>query len=276
MEEHLGRKLREGEVVHHINHAKDDNRIENLRLMTASEHSKVHHPELPREMKPCELCGQMFGPRGRKVGVWKRQRFCSLVCSNRAPDHRKSQRAGRASAPVGAFPGALGATRRNEMGYTHYWRVRRDTDASKLAEVRDDVGLLLANSPVPLGDGHGRPGTEPKVIDGRVFFNGIDDSANVGEDLAHETFSWPPDLTADGWTFDFCKTARKPYDAVVAASLIRAKKILGADIEVSSDGSETEFLDGPGDYYGEVESARHLYERTFDEPAFSPLREEDA
>jgi hypothetical protein len=42
MEEHLGRKLEKGEVVHHKNRVTDDNRLENLELMSHGEHSRLH------------------------------------------------------------------------------------------------------------------------------------------------------------------------------------------------------------------------------------------
>lgn len=42
MEQKIGRLLRLDEVVHHINEIKDDNRIENLRIMSTSEHRKIH------------------------------------------------------------------------------------------------------------------------------------------------------------------------------------------------------------------------------------------
>lgn len=43
MEQHIGRPLTRGEEVHHLNRDKTDNRIENLQLMTATEHALLHN-----------------------------------------------------------------------------------------------------------------------------------------------------------------------------------------------------------------------------------------
>ncbi len=54
MERHIGRKIRKGEVVHHINLDKQDNRIENLILLTSQEHSRYH--------------STVYNPRSRRGG----------------------------------------------------------------------------------------------------------------------------------------------------------------------------------------------------------------
>lgn len=71
MEQHLGRKLENWEQVHHINHNRFDNRIENLQVVTQEEHALIHS-EIPRE-KPCTECGNMFTPH-------KSRRRTAMTC----------------------------------------------------------------------------------------------------------------------------------------------------------------------------------------------------
>lgn len=62
MELHLGRALLEEEQVDHINRIKSDNRIENLRVLSASEHGRLssHHRGLAiSSFCQCDFCLQL-------------------------------------------------------------------------------------------------------------------------------------------------------------------------------------------------------------------------
>jgi hypothetical protein len=131
------------------------------------------------------------------------------------------------------------------MGYTHYWYQKRDLTESEWISVVYNVGVIVTTAKrrgISLCNGVGEKGTEPSFNVEEIMFNGDE---SKGED--HETMvinrKCPP---KEPWQrrrgFGFCKTARKPYDAVVVAVLIFLDT-LGAH-EISSDGEAEEWVDG--------------------------------
>lgn len=156
------------------------------------------------------------------------------------------------------------------MGYTHYWEQKRDFSDPEWDLITTDFQKLLDNLPEyseSAGGSHaGDPlkivGVEGKLIvkkkDGtilglpqwneqEILFNGGGGELiknNSGHrpyyELAHEGFVLSKNAPKDH-SFQFCKTARKPYDLIVCSVLISAKIHSPKGILVSSDGEQYEW-----------------------------------
>jgi len=67
--------------IHHIDHNKANNVVENLQCLTPAEHKHVHNSEIkPREFT-CEICGKKFFSSRLD---WQNVRYCSKRCNSRA------------------------------------------------------------------------------------------------------------------------------------------------------------------------------------------------
>lgn len=113
------------------------------------------------------------------------------------------------------------------MGYTHYWTINEAVTPEQFKELGSGV-LKIVNT-----------ANEAGIELNASFTAGSFDVNGVGAG-EHETFFFGLDTQG----FNFCKTAQKPYDAVVTASLILAKKIFGDSIEVKSDGNWVDWSQG--------------------------------
>lgn len=86
LEQHLGRKLESWEHIHHINENKLDNRVENLKIVTNSEHRREHRIT-PDEEKSCSRCHKVktldnFAFRLNSPNMQMRLRFYDSWCKD--------------------------------------------------------------------------------------------------------------------------------------------------------------------------------------------------
>ena len=118
------------------------------------------------------------------------------------------------------------------MGYTHYFEKKNGLKNSKFLDFIGDLRKVLKDTEGVLQFEYDEAKPIQVSVKG-VRFNGIGDDG-------HETFL----LTPTASDFDFCKTACKPYDKYVVASLALAKYHFGEDIQVSSDGEAEDWEEG--------------------------------
>lgn len=123
------------------------------------------------------------------------------------------------------------------MGYTHYYTPKKVTD-DQWENFIDTVKKLYKAIPdttiIKDGFGEDQPifgSILPELNKPAVWFNG-----DASQGLEHETFL----ILKNDLKWQFCKTARKPYDFMVCLTLLAARDILKFD--VSSDGNIDDWL----------------------------------
>lgn len=145
------------------------------------------------------------------------------------------------------------------MGYTHYWYKIPKIEQKVWDDIIKDFNIILPSVKKHLElkdrltDEEKKAGwgsQKLRVTKDDIFFNGIGENA-------HETFVFERvvDMNARGrliqynepeaavnaqqivpHIFNFCKTARKPYDDAVTCALVVAKHHMKKDIKIHSDG----------------------------------------
>ena len=137
------------------------------------------------------------------------------------------------------------------MGYTHYWYRPKELDAKRFELWRRDVFKLSARLPERSASAGGYYADKPVRVEITDTADLVEFNGAPYEELGHELFFMPRVLGPDdarqqdenGLYFQFCKTARKPYDLLVVAALV-ALHAYFPEITIASDGDGDEWADG--------------------------------
>jgi hypothetical protein len=130
------------------------------------------------------------------------------------------------------------------MGYSHYFTYTPAHPAYADAWphiIRDTQRIVCAATAAGIvitgPDGYGAPTIDPEI--------GIKLNGNARRGLHCESLIIAPPAPRAAAPVWFCKTERRPYDVVVAATLLRAHLLLPDVFQIGSDGAwEREWTNG--------------------------------
>lgn len=121
------------------------------------------------------------------------------------------------------------------MGYTHYFKQNKPVSGEQWQAFQKEAQVVIDHAQKNLNIVLMSNDSDGVLLnDERVNLNG-----DETRDLDHETFY----LEKDYRDFNFCKTARKPYDLVVCSLLLLAHEHMPNHHDIGSDGSFDEWQD---------------------------------
>lgn len=125
------------------------------------------------------------------------------------------------------------------MGYTHYWKNAQEINPEQWGQFKSKCEKIISTLSDIL---------EVKEVSGDlIHFNGI------GED-SHEDFY----VTREAIDFEFCKTARKPYDLPVCMCLLALKAVCNW-VDISSDGDQDDWENAEEEYFVMFREASSIF-----------------
>ena len=122
------------------------------------------------------------------------------------------------------------------MGYSHYWKIEHDINLQAFKKLQTVAAMVAEAS-----DAHVELSINTHPLYPSITVEGmrtVSESMSLMASDAHETFH----LTPHAVKFEFCKTARKPYDEVVVGILDFAHK--RGLLEFTSDGNADDLAVG--------------------------------
>ena len=134
------------------------------------------------------------------------------------------------------------------MGYTHYFEQTRDFTDKEWRSITAFSGNLLKNDDAKKVIDH-KHDQKLEINSKKIFFNGIKNDGHETFVLnklkgRHPDYYTPQEIRKAKGVFNFCKTARKPYDQYVVAFLCGVNVIAPGALYITSDGWKSEWKDG--------------------------------